>query len=133
MKPFRTAFAVLVVCVIVLVGVGVVWESIVWRHHGHGNMPWKEVSPMMWPGMFCGTGMWIFPVIGIVVFLFVIYFVFTRIFPGGGPFGGWGGQGGGSPGPQSPMDVLKMRYAKGEIGREEFERMKKDISESGGQ
>lgn len=31
------------------------------------------------------------------------------------------------------MDVLKMRYAKGELSREEFERMKKDISESGGQ
>lgn len=34
---------------------------------------------------------------------------------------------------KAPMDVLKMRYAKGEIGREEFERMKKDISEGGGQ
>lgn len=29
----------------------------------------------------------------------------------------------------SPLDVLKLRYAKGEIGREEFERMKKEIRE----
>ena len=85
----------------------------------------------MGPWMFRGGGMWVFPIIGLVVFLFVIYFVFTRFFSGGGPFCGWGGQGGGRPGPQSPMDVLKMRYAKGEIGREEFERMKKDISEGG--
>lgn len=28
---------------------------------------------------------------------------------------------------ESPEDVLKKRYAKGEITREEFERLKKDI------
>ena len=87
----------------------------------------------MGPGMFWGGGMWIFPLIGLVIFLFIIYFVFTRGFGGGGPFCGWGGQDSGSSGSQSPMDILKMRYAKGEISREEFERMKKDISDGGGQ
>lgn len=28
---------------------------------------------------------------------------------------------------ESPMDILKKRYAKGEISHEEFERMKKNI------
>jgi putative membrane protein len=28
---------------------------------------------------------------------------------------------------ESPLDILKMRYAKGEIVREEYERMKRDL------
>ena len=28
---------------------------------------------------------------------------------------------------ETPLDILKARYAKGEIGKEEFEKMKKDL------
>ncbi len=31
-------------------------------------------------------------------------------------------------GEDSPFDILRKRYARGEISKEEFERMKKDIS-----
>ena len=31
------------------------------------------------------------------------------------------------PGPLTPMEVLKMRYARGEISREEYETMRRDL------
>lgn len=80
------------------------------------------------PWMCWGSGMWIFPVIGLIVFLLVIYLVVTRGIPGGC---GFGGHGRGDTQISSPLDILKTRYAKGEIGREEFERMKKDLTDDG--
>lgn len=60
-----------------------------------------------------GWGMWLIPLLTILV----IYFLIknnprTR-----------SGQSS-----ESPMEILKKRYAKGEITKEQFEEMKKDIS-----
>ena len=37
------------------------------------------------------------------------------------------GDGGGSRNARTPLEILKERYARGEIDRETFERMKKDL------
>ncbi len=67
-------------------------------------------------GMFFGGGfMWIFWILVIVVLLVVIKAVI-----GTGLQDKNGGQ-------ESPLDILKKRYAKGEINEDEFERRRKDL------
>lgn len=39
--------------------------------------------------------------------------------------------GGGGPDEPRAMDILKARYAKGELTREQFEQLKRDIGEDG--
>lgn len=34
------------------------------------------------------------------------------------------------PGPDSPMDILRKRYASGEITREEYQRMRRELTEA---
>ena len=41
--------------------------------------------------------------------------------------GSQGGQAGGTSGVNRPLEILKERYARGEISREEYERMRQDL------
>ncbi len=81
----------------------------------------------MWQGEFWTSGMWIFPMIMMIIMLIVI----SRIFGSRGFRSPWGHEAGKYDGEQtnsdSPLDLAKKRYARGEISREEFERMKKDL------
>ncbi len=65
---------------------------------------------------FMGGGMWL---LWIVIAIVVVYFL---IGPGrkNSPYTG---------GQEAPLDILKKRYAKGEIDKDEFEKLKKDIEE----
>ena len=53
----------------------------------------------------------------IIVIGVVVYFIIqsTRAKTSGGPL------------QETPLDILKKRYAKGEISKEEYERMKNDL------
>jgi putative membrane protein len=70
---------------------------------------------MMGYGSYGGMLMW---VILIIIAGVIIYFVIERSKKSGNLEGSTR---------ESPMEILKMRYAKGEITKEEFDRIKKEI------
>ena len=81
----------------------------------------------MGPGHFGGGVMWIFPVIFCIIMMIVCFHFFGR---GGfrppwmhGPDRGQSD----STDSETPLDILKKRYAKGEITKDEFEQMKRDM------
>jgi putative membrane protein len=66
---------------------------------------------------------WVFPmfmpIFWIIIIVLCLYFIFGR----GGSRKPWEpGQG-----QETALDILKKRYAKGEISKAEFEQMKRDI------
>ncbi|MBI2846125.1 MAG: SHOCT domain-containing protein [Chloroflexi bacterium] len=70
------------------------------------------------PGMWFGFGP-LFSFIFFLAMIFLIAGVAKAVFPGR-----WST----SSASASPLDILKTRYAKGKITREEFQRMKEEIS-----
>lgn len=82
----------------------------------------------MWSENFWGSGMWVFPIIMMLIMLFVVSRIFGR---GGGFKPPWSQDSNRhqieSTDSGTALDILKTRYAKGEITKDEFEQMKKDL------
>jgi len=83
----------------------------------------------MWHENFWGSGMWIFPMVMMLIMLFVV----SRIFGRGSSFKPPWSQDSNrhqieSTGSESALEILKKRYAKGEVTKEEFEEMKRELS-----
>ncbi len=76
----------------------------------------------MWWG-----GWWIFPIIICIIMMFFFFMMFAR----GGFRPPWSQDSdknrSESKGLETAIDILKKRYAKGEITKEEFDQMKKDL------
>lgn len=72
---------------------------------------------MMWHGEF-GWGHMVFGGLFWILALILIVWIVVRIL---GPRQDWKGS------YETPIGILEKRYAKGEISRKEFERMKKDL------
>lgn len=78
------------------------WRDSAWDGYG--------MRPMMWHFPFMG----LFGFLGVFLVVLAALFVFRWLT-------------GGAKGSNAAHDHLKSRYAKGEISREDFERMKKDL------
>jgi putative membrane protein len=71
-------------------------------------------------------GWWFFP-FGFFIFFIFIFFIFRVVFWGWG--GGWGGRRRYWNGYGDPHEILRRRYARGEITKEQFDQMNKDLEQ----
>jgi len=76
------------------------------------------MRPEYWGEHMMWWFMPMFPMLGMIIFVVIAAVILKAIF-GGGKFC--------SRNSETPLDALKKRYARGEITREEFQRMKDDI------
>jgi putative membrane protein len=87
-------------------------------------------QPYGWMHDMMGWGGWMIPWGWILIVILVVILIYA--------LGGRGGQRPSEPSRgshveekpalETPLDIMKKRYARGEISREDFEQMKKDLS-----
>ncbi|VAW24857.1 hypothetical protein MNBD_BACTEROID04-1414 [hydrothermal vent metagenome] len=80
----------------------------------------------MYSEHFWMGGMWIFPFIMLIVMLFVIFMIFGRgsYRP---PWNHYNKNYYNNNQKETPLEILNKRYANGEISKEEYEKIKRDI------
>lgn len=89
---------------------------------------WGNYGGYGWDGMMGGMGFGLISMLlfWVLVILGIVILVKWVVSPGAGASAGSGSAR--SPG-KSALDIVKERYARGEIDREEFEQKKRDLGE----
>ena len=84
----------------------------------------------MSPEHFWWGGWWMFPMMMPLFMLIFAVFIIYGVFGRGSVRPPWwrNDSSSNSQGAETPIEILKKRYAKGEISREEFEQMKRDLA-----
>lgn len=115
---------ILLAGLIILILFGVAGPLFMPGHYSQG--PFSFGGDFMGPGRFWGGGMFIFPIIMIVFMLFIVFMVFGRgdFRPPWRDSGQYTNTGRDS---ETALDILKKRYARGEISKDDFKQMKKDL------
>lgn len=76
-------------------------------------------GPLGWVGMIINILIWLLFIGG---FVWLIVWAVRRSSSGGGSFTA------APPAPQSPKEIAQMRYARGEITREQYQQMLEDLN-----
>jgi putative membrane protein len=112
-KAFKVTVILILASLFPLAGNGSAQGRGYGGHMGPGMMGWEY--GMGWIGMILMAAFWIAVIVGII---FLIRWVVIST--------GTGGRGVKSE--DSALEILKRRYARGEINKEEFEEKKKDLA-----
>ncbi len=87
----------------------------------------------MFFGNFWSTGIWMFPIVMIVGMLIMIFVIRPMMSGRGGPRSPWGASDrehyevSESRTSETPLEIVKKRYAKGEITKDEYEEIERDL------
>ncbi len=116
-KSVKTALIIGVIIVVVLTILPLALGAVSgWQHDGGWGM--------MGPGMMGFGGWWFMPIFFILFWGLVIWGIVALV-------RGLSGSKGSGPAPptaDSALDILKRRYARGELNKEEYEEKKKDLT-----
>ena len=112
----RAALIIGGIALALLIAVPLIWGGVSgWQFGGWG---------MMGPGMMGGFGWWWFMPILMILFLVLVIWAVVALMRGVA----WpGNTDSASRQADSALEVLKRRYAQGEISKEEYEEKKKDL------
>ncbi len=113
-RNVRTALIIGGIAIALLIAVPLILGAVSgWQSGGWG---------MMGPGMMGGFGgMWLMPIFWILIIGLIIWAIVVLV------GGSTGSRGPDSSKADSALEVLKSRYARGEIGKEEYDEKKKDL------